>query len=208
MHKIKDNKLRYLAYVRKSEERKERQELSHRAQERKIKEQFPDINIIEWLDPESKSAFKPGRPIFDLMMEEIEAGEADGIVAYHPNRLARNEIDSARTTYMLRGALKDLKFCNYNFDNSAEGIMMLQMIMNQGQYESSKQSRDVKRSMEEKAKGGERPEQVPQGYIKLPELDGKGSMIKKKGNKIATYTAKDSERWEIVCKMWKMFLYE
>jgi len=132
-------------------ERTERQELSHKAQERKIKEQFPGLNIVEWLEPESKSAFKPGRPIFKQLMQKIKDGEADGIVAYHPNRLARNEIDSAEVTYALRTYLKDLKFCNFSFENSIEGIMILQMIMSQGQYESSKQGRDVKRGMEQKA---------------------------------------------------------
>ena len=141
-------------------------------------------------------------------MEKIESGLADGIVSYHPNRCSRNEIDSARITYALRGPLKDLKFCNYTFENNAEGIMMLQMIMNQSQYESSKQGRDVKRGMEQKAIDGERPGQVPQGYIKLPLLDSKGNFIRKKGNKIATYTAKDPERWDMIRQMWHLFLYE
>ena len=208
MKKTTDKPLRYFAYVRKSEERTERQELSHKAQERKIKEHFPDLKIIEWIEPESKSAFKPGRPLFNRMMERIEAGEAEGIVAYHPNRCSRNEIDSATITYALRGALKDLKFCTYNFDNTAEGIMMLQMIMNQSQYESSKQGRDVKRGMEEKAMDGERPGQVPQGYIKLPVLNDNGQIIKRKGNKILTRTYNDPDRYEKVKQMWKMFLYE
>ncbi|MGH9857309.1 MAG: recombinase family protein, partial [Acidobacteriota bacterium] len=87
------------------------------------------------------------------------------IVAWHPNRLSRNEKDSAEVTYRLRGPLKDLKFCSYNFDNSAEGIMMLQMVMNQSQYESSKQGRDVSRGMKQKASTGERPGVVPTGYM-------------------------------------------
>lgn len=206
MHK--DKPLRYLAYIRKSEERKERQELSHKAQMRKIKEQFPNLKIVEWLEPESRSAFKTGRPIFRQMMDKIDRGEADAIVSYHPNRLARNEIDSAEITYALRGSLKDLKFCNYNFDNSAEGIMMLQMIMNQSQYESSKQGRDVKRGMEEKAIDGERPGQVPQGYIKMPVTDDKGIIIKRKGNKVLTQTCNDPERYDKVRLMWKMLLYD
>jgi site-specific DNA recombinase len=137
--------LRYIAYVRKSEVREDRQELSHQSQIEEIKQRFPDLNIIKWMVPESASAFKPGRPIFNEMMDMIEHGEADGIVGWHPNRCSRNEIDSARITYMLRDKLKDLKFVSYTFENSAEGIMFLQMTMNQSQYESSKQGRDVSR---------------------------------------------------------------
>ncbi len=89
------------------------------------------------------------------MIEMIKKGEADAIIAWHPNRLSRNEKDSAEITYLLRSQLKDIKFCSYNFDNSPEGIMMLQFTMNQSQYESSKQGKDVRRGMEQKASGGE-----------------------------------------------------
>lgn len=197
--------LRYIAYVRKSEERKERQELSHEAQIKEIKRSFPDLNIIKWMPAESKSAFTPGRPLFNDVIKMIKAGKADGIIAWHPNRLARNEIDSATITYMLRNELKDLKFCSFNFDNTAEGIMMLQMVMNQSQYESTKQGRDVKRGMELKAEKGERPGQVPQGYIKVPILDEYGHTIRKK-DKIVTRTDKDGARYDMIKKMWKMLL--
>lgn len=205
---MKSNKgLRYIAYVRKSEERKERQELSHPAQIRKIKEQFPELKIVKWMEPESQSAFKTGRPIFKEMMDMIENGEADAIVAYHPNRLSRNEHDSARLTYDLRGSLKDMKFCTYTFENSPEGVMFLQMTMNQGQYESSKQGVVVKRGMEEKAMGGERPGVVPQGYIKVPTLDSNGQVLTKK-DKIVTHTENDPERYEMIEHMWKLLLYK
>lgn len=201
-----DKKLRYIAYIRKSEERAERQDLSHSAQVRKIKDVFPDLNIVRWMDPESKSAFKPGRPIFNKMLSMIDKGEADAIVAWHPNRLSRNEIDSAEITYKLRGKLRDLKFCSFNFDNSAEGIMMLQMVMNQSQYESSKQGRDVKKGMEQKViEKGERPGQVPLGYMKKPILDDRGELIQHK-DKILTQTVLDPERHELVRKIWSMFL--
>lgn len=206
---MKKQSLKYIAYIRKSEERKERQELSHKAQKRKIQEQFPDLNIIEWVE-ESKSAFKPGRPLFNKMIERIKNKEADGIVSWHPNRISRNEIDAANVTYMLRTTkeLQDIKFCAYTFENNAEGIMMLQIIMSQSQYESSKQSRDVIKGMREKAISGERPGQVPQGYIKLPLTDERGELIRRKGDTIVTYTARDLERYEQVKLMWKMLLYE
>jgi site-specific DNA recombinase len=204
--KTTNNNLRYIAYIRKSEVREDKQVLSHPAQKRKVEEQFPELNIIDFRF-ESESAFKPGRPVFNKLMEDILNGEAEGIVGWHPNRCSRNEIDSATMTYALRGPLKDLKFCSFNFDNSPEGIMMLQMTMNHAQYESSKQGQDVKRGMEEKANGGERPGQVPQGYIKVPVLDEKGRAIIRK-DKVITKTEDDSERWQLIDKMWDMLLYE
>lgn len=204
----KKNELRYIAYIRKSEERTERQELSHQAQRRKINEQFPDLKIIEFVE-ESKSAFKPGRPEFGRAIQMIKNGEADGIIAWHPNRISRNEIDAATVTYMLRmKGLIDLKFCAYTFENTPEGIMMLQIIMSQSQYESSKQGRDVQKGMEEKAMNGERPGQVPQGYIKLPVLDDRGRVIMRKGDKVLTKTFNDPDRFEQIKLMWKMLIYE
>jgi site-specific DNA recombinase len=151
----KSNKLRYIAYVRKSTEDEERQVLSKQAQKEKIKERFPQLNIIMFLD-ESKSAFEPDkRPVFKRIIEMLDNGKADGIVAWHPDRLSRNEQDAAAFTYRIRrGIIKDLGFANYSFDNSPEGIMMLQLTMSQSQYFSAKLSKDVRRGNEQKRKNG------------------------------------------------------
>ena len=208
MSRTKKSGLRYIAYVRKSDPRKERQLLSHKTQARRIKEHFPDLNIVKWLEPESQSAFVPGRPIFNRMLRMIKNGEADGIVCYNTNRLSRNEIDAAEITYMLRQKkILDLKFCNYTFENTPEGIMMLQFLLSQSQYESSKQGKFVSDGMTEKAIGGERPGQVALGYMKVPVLDEKGQLIiKQKDQKVLTQTAKDPERYDLVNKIWRMFL--
>jgi site-specific DNA recombinase len=202
-----DKKLRYIAYVRKSSEDKERQELSHISQIENIKEKFGDLNIVAWMEAESRSAFTPGRPIFDEMMELIDKGKADAIVSWHPNRLSRNEVDSAKLTYLLRSKLKDLQFCSYNFDNTPEGIMMLQIVMNQGQYESTKQGREVSRGMETKADTGEKPGRVMPGYMKAAVLDDHGQPVIH-GKKLITKTVVDPERYDIIKQMWKWYLYE
>lgn len=202
-----ENELRYIAYVRKSSEDKDKQELSHISQIENIKEKFSHLNIVEWLEPESRSAHTPGRPIFNLLMQKLQNGEADGIVGWDPFRLSRNEVDSAQITYALRSFLKDIKFCAYQFDNTPEGIMMLQIIMNQGQYQSTKLGVDVSRGLKTKAATGEKPGRVMPGYKKTPVLDDEGNAIMR-GKKIITHTVKDPERYDIVKQMWNWFLYE
>jgi site-specific DNA recombinase len=201
--------LRYIAYLRKSEERKERQILSIDSQRERIKKMFPDLKIIDWVE-ETRSAFTPyNRPEFDRMIKRIESGEADGIVSWYPNRLSRNEIEAATITYGIRsGTIKDLKFCTYTFENNPPGIWMLQMLLSHGQLESAKQGVDVARGMETKARGGEKPGQVPQGYIKVPLLDENGNTQQNKFDRIITKTADDPERFHLVAKMWHMLLYE
>ena len=136
------NKLRYIAYIRKSTESVERQSLSIPAQRRKVKELFPDIKVVKWFE-DSKCAFKPGRPDFETMMQMLRNNEADSHCELASDRLSRNEVDAAVITYGIRtGLIKDLKFGSYFFDNSPEGIMMLQNVMSHSQYYSSKLSKD------------------------------------------------------------------
>ncbi len=170
-------KIKYFAYVRKSSEGEERQALSIGSQIDKAKEIFGDLTIVEILE-ERHSAFKPyNRPVFANMIKRIQKGEASGIIAWHPDRLSRNEIDASTITYLVRtGVIKDLKFGSYNFDNSPEGIMMLQMALSQSQYFSSKLGKDVKRGLEKKFEMGWQPNMAPNGY-KNKAVEGKDYRI-------------------------------
>ncbi len=189
-------KIKYLVYCRKSSEPEERQALSIPSQIDKANEMFADLEIVGMLT-EEKSAFLPyNRPVFANMIKRIKAGEAQGIIAWHPDRLARNEIDAATITYMIRtGEIKDLKFGSYHFDNSPEGIMMLQIAMSQSQYSSAKLSKDVKRGLEKKVKMGWLPGVAPQGYL--------NSKIKDRGN---NDIISDPERFPLLRKMWNLML--
>ena len=163
-----DNTIKYFAYVRKSTEGEERQALSISSQIDKVKELFGNVDIVEVLE-EKHSAFKPhNRPVFLDMIKRIEKGEARGIIAWHPDRLSRNEIDASTITYLVRtGVIHDLKFGSYNFDNSPEGIMMLQLALSQSQYFSSKLGKDVKRGLEKKFSMGWQPNTCPNGYLNV-----------------------------------------
>ena len=177
-------KIKYLAYVRKSTEGDERQALSIDSQKDKVREFFSSLDIIEVL-VEKHTAFKPySRPVFAQMIKRIDRGEAQGIISWHPDRLSRNEIDASTITYMVRtGLIKDLKFGSYNFDNSPEGIMMLQMALSQSQYFSSKLGKDVKRGLEKKFEMGWQPNRAPEGYLnKREEIKGLSTIITDKIN--------------------------
>ncbi len=190
------NKLRYVAYVRKSSEEEERQSLSIPAQKRRIKDQFPKLKIVKWLE-ESKSAFTPGREQFGEMMRILQENEADGIVGWHPDRLSRNEIDAAAITYGLRtGLIKDLKFGSYFFDNSPEGIMMLQNVMSHSQYFSSKLSKDIRRGNDEQRKRGWLTGNSIEGYLNARADNGMDYGV----------IVKDEVRFPLRRKMWDLML--
>ena len=167
-----ENPIKYFAYVRKSTEGDERQALSIESQMDKVREFFSGLDIVEVME-EKHSAFSPyNRPVFAEMIKRIRKGEASGIISWHPDRLSRNEIDASTITYMVRtGVIHDLKFASYNFDNSPEGIMMLQLALSQSQYFSSKLGKDVKRGLEKKVSLGWLPGVAPEGYLNDVRLE-------------------------------------
>jgi len=188
--------MKYIRYRRKSSEQEERQALSIESQKIELERKFPDLEIMADFE-ESKSAFTPDqRPKFKLMIEMIKSGKADGIITWHPDRLSRNEVEAAQITYLTRkGIIKDLKFCSYYFDNSPEGIMMLQSALSHSQYSSSKLSVDVKRGLGTKADKGWLPSGAKPGYM--------NDKFAEKGNKTIQ---KDPIRFPLIRKAWDLML--
>lgn len=191
-----NNKLRYKAYVRKSTEEDSRQVQSLEKQEEAILARFKDLNIIGKPVRESMSGGKAGiRPAFNKLLEEIEAGKIDGIVALNSSRLSRNSYDSARLDLLLQsGKLKDLKFVEMGFDNTPEGIMMLNTTNAFNQYFVQKLSKDVKLGMEKKNRDGGLCHKAPIGYLNIIDPLGSGKRL----------VVKDEERFDKVLKLWEM----
>ena len=103
---------RYIAYCRKSRDEADKQVLSIEAQIAEIAEfaKREHLDIVEFVT-ESKTAKCPGREKFGEVIKKIEHGVADGIIAWHADRLARNSVDGGRLIYLLdTGKLVDLKF--------------------------------------------------------------------------------------------------
>ena len=92
----------YFLYARKSTDIEDKQVLSIDAQLAELREfaTRENLSVVAELI-EKQSAKIPGRPIFNKMVSRIEAGEASGILAWHPDRLARNSIDGGRIIYLL-----------------------------------------------------------------------------------------------------------
>ena len=159
--------MKYIAYCRKSTDEKDKQVLSIEAQIAELQE-FAKREHLEVTDyiTEAKTAKSPGREQFALVLERIEKGEAQGIVSWHPDRLARNSIDGGKVVYLLdTGKLLDLKFPSFWFENTPQGKFMLSIAFGQSKYYVDNLSENVKRGNRQKLRRGELPGKAPYGYI-------------------------------------------
>ncbi len=159
--------MKYIVYCRKSTDEKDKQVLSIDQQIAELKE-FSNREHLEVIDfvVEAKTAKVPGREQFANLLRRIEKGEAEGIVSWHPDRLARNSIDGGRIIYLLdTGKLKDLKFPSFWFDSTPQGKFMLNIAFGQSKYYVDNLSENVKRGLRHKLRLGIWPSKAPYGYI-------------------------------------------
>ena len=180
--------MKYFLYARKSSESEDRQMLSIEAQILELKE-FAKRNNLEIVDifTESMSAKQAGRPIFEKLIKELELNKVNGIIAWHPDRLARNMFDGGKLIHLIdQGIIQDLKFPNFYFDKTANGKFNLSIAFSQAQYFVDGLRENVKRGIRQKVRRGEYPGKAPYGYI----------------NNLKTKTIDpDSENFEVIQKL-------
>ncbi len=125
------------------------------------------------------------------MLERIQNGEANGILAWHPDRLARNSIDGGQIIYLLdQNILQYLRFPMFRFENTSQGKFVLSIMFSQSKYYVDNLSENVKRGLRQKLRRGEYPGKAPIGYY----------------NDLRTKTIKiDKKTAPIIVKAYEMF---
>ncbi len=103
---------------------------------------------------------------FAEMLSLIEKGKADGIISWHPDRLARNSVDGGKIIHFVdRGLIKSLKFPTFWFEPTPQGLFMLSIAFGQSKYFVDSLRENVKRGLRQKIRRGEWPGKAPIGYI-------------------------------------------
>ncbi|MDP2684056.1 MAG: recombinase family protein [bacterium] len=181
---IKNMADKYFIYARKSSEAEDKQMASIDDQISELRKMAKSqgLNVIDTLY-ESKSAKEPGRRVFNEMLERIKQGEANGILCWKINRLARNPVDSGQINWLLqKSVIKQITTFGksyYPTDN------VLYMAMENGmatQYVIDL-SIDTKRGLRNKAERGWYPTKATVGYKSNPgKVKGEKEIIKDKNN--------------------------
>lgn len=163
--------LRAILYARKSSEQEERQVLSVSSQTDELQElaRREGLDVVRILT-EAASAKAPGtRPVFASMLAMLESGAADAILAWHPNRLSRNSVDSGQLVYLMDlGKLQGIVTPSQTFRNSPADKFLLGLLCGQAKLENDNKRDAVLRGMRAKLKAGWFPGRAPIGYLNDP----------------------------------------
>jgi DNA invertase Pin-like site-specific DNA recombinase len=161
---------RYFLYARKSTDTEDKQVRSIEDQLAELRE-FAKTNHLSIVETfvEKQTAKVPGRPIFNELIKRIEQRHASGIIAWHPNRLSRNSVDTGYLVYMMdQDVLLEIRTPGQSFKNTPNDKFLLNLLCSQAKLENDNKAIDVKRAMRQKAKDGIYPLRAPVGYLNDP----------------------------------------
>jgi site-specific DNA recombinase len=156
-------------YLRRSQDREDRQALSIPKQDRQVKQIIADNKFSPiYLPAEDESAKKPGRTIFNDMVRRIEDGEARYVAVWHISRLSRNPIDGGRVIYLLDTG-KLLAICTPTriYRNTPDDKAFLAIELAFAKKNNDDLSEQVKESYVIKRQRGEYPGPAFLGYINV-----------------------------------------
>ena len=188
--------IKYFLYARKSSENEDKQVASIDAQISELTKmaEANNLDVIK-IFQESKSAKEPGRPIFNDMLNRIAKGEANGIICWKLNRLARNPIDGGQINWMLQqGVIKQI-YTNGKSYYPTDNVLLMAVELGMANQFIRDLSVDTKRGLKNKAERGWFPNYTPLGYSHNP--------IKIKGEK---EIIEDPERFDLTRKMFDLML--
>lgn len=165
--KIDRKTIRYVVYLRKSTVDEGRQTFSINDQKTACFELMERLGI-ELINPEEdvieeqeSARYAHNRPKFDNMMNKIRTGFYAGVIAYHPDRLARNMLEAGEILYMLtpdkgetESKIKDLIFPTTSFRNDSGNRMMLAVEFSMATQYSEHLQEVVKRGVDSHLRAG------------------------------------------------------
>ncbi len=175
--------MRFFLYARKSTDVEDKQVLSIEAQlsELRTLARREGLEIAEEF-VEKRSAKQPGRPVFNEMMARVQKGEAQGIVCWKIDRLARNPVDGGQIQWLLQsGVISHIQTHDRAY-YPADNVLMMSVEFGMANQFIRELSANTARGLRAKARRGDFPGTAPAGYRNDPRtksitLDRKKSKV-------------------------------
>lgn len=186
----------YFIYCRKSTEAEDRQVLSIESQQRELEEVAAKFGVsVSQVFVESKSAKDPGRPVFNRMMQRLYKGEAEGVVCWKLDRLARNPVDGGSVIWGVKEHNVKVITPAQTFTRESDNIILMYIEFGMAQKYVDDLSKNVKRGIKTKVENGWYAGKAPVGYL---------NYIKQETGE--RFIVKDPVRFPLVRKMWDLML--
>ena len=169
MGSVYNTSTQYFLYARKSTDVEDKQVLSIEAQlsELRALARREGLEVVQEF-VEKRSAQQPNRPVFNNMMARIQGGEAQGIVCWKIDRLARNPVDGGQIQWLLQnGTIAHIQTHDrayYPTDN----VLMMSMEFGMANQFIPDLSANTARGLRAKARQGHFPGDCSGGVSKRP----------------------------------------
>ncbi len=186
----------YFIYCRKSSEAEDRQVVSIESQTRELKELAAKLNLpVAEVLSESKSAKEPGRLVFNTMMQRLYRGEAQGIICWKLDRLARNPVDGGSIIWAIKQHGIRVMTPAQSYAREDDNIILMYIEFGMAQKYVDDLSKNVKRGLKTKNENGWYPGQAPVGYLNnTVKLTGENTLVT------------DPDRFPLIRRMWDLML--
>ena len=161
--------LNYALYARKSTTSEDRQASSIEDQVKECMEKVVipnDLKVSKVYQESFSAKVADTREQFKALINEIENGHIDGLIAWHPDRLSRNMKEAGAIIDLVdRGLIKDLRFPTFTFENTPAGKMLLGITFVMAKQYSEHLAESVDRGNRRAVEDGEFIGKFKHGYV-------------------------------------------
>ena len=170
----------YFLYTRKSTDVEDKQVMSIEAQLNELRAlAVKDGLSVTQEFVEKQSAKAPGRPIFNELLARIEKGEAQGIICWKLDRLARNPVDGGQISWFLqKGIIQHIQTPERSYRPN-DNVMLMAVELGMANQFILDLSSNTKRGLREKVRRGEFPGLAPIGYLHITVGQTKSILVDK-----------------------------
>src|SRR3989338_4312900 len=160
---------KYFLYARKSTDVDDKQILSIEAQLSELRALAKREGLeITTEFTEKRTAKVPGRPIFNDMMNRIQRGEAQGIICWKLDRLARNPVGDGLVSWLLQQKVMERIATPERSYYSADNVLTMSVEFGMANQYVRDLAVNTARGLRQKARNGHYPSVAPLGYLNDP----------------------------------------